>query len=150
MRNKAELLDISENIQRYFSENNMSNVLNIVVELGRTATKTEKEKDKQKEKFFDLIWHLKDQKEFLGGGNAVKESYNKFVTGYLNLLIKFNRPECHNRDIAKLDIDELMYVFAWASRLLKDGEFKRKNIHNNRDNDKNYGNNYRRSGRKYI
>lgn len=151
MRNKAELLAISENIQRYFSENGMSNVLDIVIELGRTATKTEIQEDKQKQKFFNLVWHLKDQKEFLGGGNAVKESYIKFVTGYLNLLVRFNKPECHNREIARLDMDELMYVFAWATRLLKDNEFKQKN--NKRQIDRNdhshtYKNN-QRNGRKY-
>ncbi|WP_058485141.1 hypothetical protein [Defluviitalea phaphyphila] len=145
MENKGLLLEASERAAEFINKNHYSNFISKILELLHVAKYSSDDEYEQKQKFFRLLYQLKNSAkiEIIGGGKELKNGFKEFVDKY----IKLKKKEgfiLENEDFKDCTLEEIEYILGWTRRLIK--EDKNKNTKNKNFNKKvKYKRNYRGS-----
>lgn len=78
------------------------------------------------EEYMELLFFRKAQaKQILGSGNAGAEGYKKFIEEELRLTKAVNKVIIGNHEFAKMNIEEIAYVFGWLRRVTVEDDDKK-------------------------
>lgn len=113
MEKKRELLILASNMADFKEES----VLKKVQQIAQNVYSKNKDLDECKEELQKILGLYYLNPSILSGGETFKQKFKSFIKDWLKIDSKKNSPpEWNENEYSKLNIEEFIYVVAWAAK----------------------------------